>query len=280
MPSASVNESYKDYTIHCDCIDANAYQFIPKSYQDHLPQSLQQQHQNTVQQLHQSNKLLQKERNVTELLRNQIQQRQHVTVTRKSGSNSHIVHDLIVRAETAENKIQELSFVNDKLKTQMHTPIKGNDKQSTLRHQLEAANGKIESLEQMLKQHETELVETLTQKLQQSETECNRLKRETEEKLSFAKYLMTTKEQRLEAEKTINLTLQREIEEMKEQSQIFSTPNQQQYRSGSGYDNEMQSYTEPISMNQSLNRNKRLFDSEPIQSIWRPNALHFYAFIS
>eukprot|EP01083_Nonionella_stella_P185335 675607_1 len=242
-----------------DCIDANAYQFIPKSYTDHLPQSLQQQYQNIVQQLDEHKKQLQKERNVTELLRNQIQQRQDVT--HKSGPNSQIVHDLIVRAETAENKIQELSFVKDKFES-----LKP-QKQSTLRHELEAANDKIESLEQMLKQHESELVETLTQKLQQSETECNRLKRETEEKLSFAKYLMTTKEQRLEAEKTINLTLQREIEEMKEQSQIFSTPNQQQYH-------EMRSYTEPMSMNQSMQRNKRLFDSEPIQSNISKNLLN------
>merc|ERR1712228_659467 len=96
-----------------------------------------------------------------------------------------IVHDLIVRAETAENRINELSFINDKLKKQslIHTPNKQHIKDKecdniqyspskkpskSLQCELYEANNKIKSLEKMLKQHETELVESLTQKLKES----------------------------------------------------------------------------------------------------------------
>merc|ERR1712130_169689 len=130
-------------------------------------------------------KELEKEKNVSDLLRNQIQKRNEIPIHNK---NKNIMQDLIVRAETAEHRVHELSFLNDK------------KNKKSLQFELDEAKNKIKSLEEMLKHHESELVEALTQKLQESEIECNRLQQETEEKLSFAKYLMTTKEQRLEAE--------------------------------------------------------------------------------
>ena len=209
-----------------DIIDINKYQFIPKTYKDSLPQSIQQKYQNILHKLEHTQNELEKDQNMIKLLKKQLNERDNII----SKGDNKIVHDLIIRAEFAENKVEQLSFINDKLQKQslIQTPIKQN-KNGDDDHQYELveAQKKIKSLQEMLKYHQSELVATLTQKLKESENQCIKLKKETEEKLSFAKYLMTTKEQRLEAEKTINLTLQREIEEMKEQSTIYETPNYQ-----------------------------------------------------
>ncbi len=155
-----------------DCIAQNNYKYIPETYTNNLPQSMQCQYEELKQALQSTKAALDKEKNVCELLRNQIQQRSELN-TKSSGkhilgNNNRIVQDLIVRAETAENRVHELSFMS--ATKQSH---KNRDKGLEL--DLSMATDKIKELETLLKNYESDLVVTLEQKLKESETECDRL---------------------------------------------------------------------------------------------------------